>query len=369
MKALPAVAACFLAAGSALPAYSADKDDDVVLVPGTIGIVIPSELQSDVTTRTRPGGGDRVNLTTKIEPEITFQATEEISFLLGVTLEQLQAPDRGRDEAFENQALFLKTLTANYESGPLALYIGKFTPNFGRAWETGPGIYGNRFAKDYEFAERWGLGGGVTLEDTPVGDLEFSASLFMVDRTALSDSVLFRRGRTTEADGGSGNTDSPRSFAVAVDGANLPLLDSLEYHFAYTQQAKGEGDSGTMRGLVAGAQLTLPVVGALEATPLVEWARFDNFGGTRGDDRTVWTAALKLEQGPWQAVAAYAKRELTSNTASDENDRSLQLSAGYTFTNGLLAEIAWWRVEDASETDDIIGLRLSYEFGTQVRLY
>lgn len=362
-------AAILLAAGTNCAAWAGEATEKAPLEPGTIGIVIPSELQSDWVTHARPGGGDRVNLTTKIEPEITFQATEEISFLLGVTLEQLQSPDRGKDEAFENQALFLKTLTANYESGPLALYIGKFTANFGRAWETGPGIYGNRFAKDYEFAERWGLGGGVALEETPLGDLEFSASFFMVDRTVLSDSVLFQRGRTSEADGGSGNTDNPRSFAVAVDGSHLPLLDSLEYHLAYTQQAKGEGDTGTMRGVVAGAQLTLPVVGALEATPLVEWASFDNFGGTRGNDRAVWTAALKLEHGPWQAVAAYAKRELSDSTGREESDRSLQLSAGYTFTNGLLAEVAWWRVEDASETADIIGLRLSYEFGTQFRLY
>ena len=368
MKALSAVAVCLLAAGAVRPAMAVDKDDDRVLAPGTVGIAIPSELQSDWTARSRPGG-DRVNLTTKIEPEITFQATEEMSFLLGVTFEQAQTPDRGRDEAFEHHALYIKTLTANYESGPLALYMGKFTANFGRAWETGPGIYGNRFAKDYEFAERWGLGGEVALDETPLGDLAFSASLFMVDRTALSDSVLFRRGRTSEGDGGPGNTDSPRSFAVALDGSHLPLLDTLEYHLAYTQQAKGEGDTATMRGVVAGAQLTLPVVGALEATPLVEWASFDNFGGTRGEDRTVWTAALKLEHGPWQAVAAYAKRELSDASGLDESDRSLQLSAGYSFSNGLLAEIAWWRVEDASETDDIVGVRLSYEFGTQFRLY
>lgn len=368
MKAL-LVTICLLAAGFALPVLGADKGDDDTLAPGTVAIVVPSELQSDWTTRSRPGGGDRVTLTTKIEPEITLQATEEISFLLGVTLEQLQPPARGRDEAFERESLYVKTLTANYASEPLALYMGKFTPNFGRAWETGPGIYGNRFAKDYEFAERWGLGGSVTVEETPVGDLEFSAALFMVDRTVLSDSVLYRRGRTTEGDGGSGNTDSPRSLAIAIDGSHLPWLDSLEYHLAYTQQAKGEGDTATMRGIVAGAQLTLPVAGAWEATPLVEWASFDNFGGTGGNDRTVWTAALRLERGPWQAVAAYAKRELSGNNGLDESDRSLQLSAGYTFGNGLLAEIAWWRVEDASETDDIVGFRLSYEFGTQFRLY
>lgn len=362
-------AAVLSAVGASCAAWAAGADETTPLAPGTIAIVVPAELQNDWTARTSPGGGERFNLTTKIEPEITFQATEEVAFLLGVTLEQVRLPDRGQDEAFENHALYVKTLTANYESGPLALYAGKFTPNFGRAWDTAPGIYGNRFAKDYEFAERWGAGGGVTFDETPLGDLAVSASLFVVDRTALSDSWITRRGRTTQSDGGPGNTDHPRSFAVALDGGNLPLLDSLEYHLAYTQQAKGEGDTGTLRGVVASTQLTLPIVGALEATPLLEWARFENFGGVRGTDRTLWTAALQLDHGPWQWVAAYAKRAISDANGVDEGDRSLQLSAGYNFTNGLLAELGWWRVEEVGETADIIGVRLSYEFGAQFRLY
>lgn len=161
-----------------------------------ISIVMPMELQNDWTTRTSPGGGDRFNLSTKIEPVMTYQATEAVSFFMGVSLEQVRTPDRGQDEAFEKHGLYVKTLTANYENGPVAVYGGKFTPNFGRAWETGPGIYGNRFAKDYEFAERWGAGGSVSFEETPLGDLGVSASFFMVDRTALSDSLITRRGQT-----------------------------------------------------------------------------------------------------------------------------------------------------------------------------
>jgi hypothetical protein len=251
----------------------------------------------------------------------------------------------------------------------VALYGGKFTPNFGRAWDIAPGIYGDRFAKDYEFAERWGAGGSVALDGTPVGDVEFSASVFMVDRTALSDSWITRRGRTTEAAGGPGNTGDLGSFVVALDGGGPPLLESLEYHVAYTQQAKGEGDTGTLRGVVASAQFTMPVVGALAATPLIEWARFGNFAGVRGADRTVWTAAVQLDHGPWQLVAAYAKRDMSELDGLDDGDRSFQLSAGYEFDGGLLAELGWWRVEEAGESNDIIGARLSYEFGAQFRLY
>lgn len=362
-------AAAFLAAGLSATAAAAEDDEDEALEPGTVAITVPAELQNDWFYRTSPGGGERFNLSTKIEPEVTFQATDELSFLLGVTLEQIRLPDRGEDEAFENEALYLKTLTANYRSGPVAVYGGKFTPNFGRAWDIAPGIYGDRFAKDYEFAQRWGAGGSVAFDDTPAGDLDVSASVFMVDRTALSDSWITRRGRTTEGDGGPGNTDSPRSFAVALDGSNLPILDSLEYQIAYTQQAKGEGDTGTLRGVVAGAQFTVPVTGALTATPLVEWASFENFDGVRGADRTVWTAALQLDHGPWQLVAAYAKRNLSGPDGFDDGDRSFQLSVGYECDSGLLAELGWWRVEEAGESDDIIGARLSYEFGAQLRLY
>jgi hypothetical protein len=68
-------------------------------------------------------------------------------------------------------------------------------------------------------------------------------------------------------------------------------------------------------------------------------------------------------------VAAYAKRDLSGPDGFDDDDRSFQLSAGYEFDGGLLAELGWWRVEEAGESDDIVGARLSYEFGGQVRLY
>jgi hypothetical protein len=369
MRAAILGAATLMAAGLTSAAWAADKDEDTPLEPGTLAIRVPAELQNDRTTRTKPADGERFNLSTKIEPELTFQATREVSFLLGVTLEQIRAPDRGRDEAFENEALYVKTLTANYETGPFALYAGKFTPNFGRAWDIAPGIYGDRFAKDYEFAERWGAGGSVAFDGTPLGDMTFSASTFLVDRTALSDSWITRRGRTTESDGGPGNTDSPRSFALALDGANLPALDGFDYHLGYTQQAKGEDDTGTMRGIVAGAQFATPLIGALAMTPLLEWAAFDNFGGIRGADRTVWTAAVQFDYGPWQLVTAYAKRAISGPDGLSENDRSLQISGGYSFPNGLLAELGWWRVEEAGERADIVGMRLTYEFGTQYRLY
>lgn len=362
-------AATLMAAGLTSVAWAADKDEDGPLEPGTLAIRVPTELQNDWTARTSPGGGERLNLSTKIEPELTFQATREISFLLGITLEQLRMPDRGQDEAFENEALYVKTLTANYETGPFALYAGKFTPHFGRAWDLAPGIYSDRFAKDYEFAERWGAGASVATDATPLGEMTFSASAFFLDRTALSNSWITRRGRTTEGDGGPGNTESPRSFAVALDGTSIPGLDGLDYHLGYTQQAKGEGDTGTLRGVVAGAQFATPVIGALAMTPLLEWAAFDNFGGVRGAGRTLWTAAVQFDYGPWQLVTAYAKRARSGPDGIADRDRSLEVSGGYNFANGLLAELGWWRVEQAGESADIFGMRLSYEFGTQLRLY
>ena len=347
----------------------ANAKSDETLAPGTIAIVGPVELQNDWTVRTSPGGGERSNLTTKVEPEITFQASESVSFLLGVTLEQIAAPTRGDSEAFENQALYIKTLTANYEGDGFAFFAGKFTANFGRAWDAAPGIYGDRFAKDYEFAERWGAGGSLLFEGLPVGDIEFGASLFMVDRTALSDSWITRRGRTTESDGGPGNTDRPTSFALSLDGVNERVLDGVEWHLAYTHQARGEGDTGNLRGIVAGAQITLPLSADVTATPLVEWARFDNFGGVQGADRRLWTAAVQFDWRAWQFVAAYATRDLSDPDSGKDDDRSLELSVGFRFDNGLLAEAGWWRVEEAGESADIIGMRLSFEFDARFRLY
>lgn len=346
------------------PLVCAARADDGKLEPGTIAIVVPAELQNDWTVRS-DAGADGLNLHTKIEPELTFQATERLSFLLGLTLEQLTPPDRGEDDAFEHEALYIKTLTVNYQTEPFAVFAGKFTPNFGRAWDIAPGIYGDEFAKDYEFAERWGGGGSLAFDETPLGDLTLSASVFFVDRTALSDSWITRRGRTTAADGGPGNTGDLPSFAIALDGGSLPLYESLDYHIAYTRQAKGDGDTGTLQGFVAGAQATIPLTGELGMTPLVEWARFDNFAGVRGADRTVWTAALQFDYGPWQLVTAYAKRFI----ADAVDDRSFELTGGYNFASGVLAELGWWHVKDAGESADIIGARLSYELGTQLRLY
>lgn len=277
--------------GPALAQHAHDEPREV----GGLYYDLDLELQNDLTTRATDGNR-RNNLKAEIEAALRYQATESMSFNLGLKLEQVNDPAAGEDEAFERHGAFVESLTVNYDSQGVGLYAGKFTPNFGVAWDVAPGIYTKEFAEsDYELSERWGVGGSIGVPGGPFGHLDLSASAFFTDRTALSNSLFSRRGRTTKAAGGPSNTGDFSSFALALDGHEVPWFDTLEYQVAFVHQGKSQGNTADEQGVVASASFTWPLIGGVSLSPLLEYAVFNGREGVRDRDQQNLTGAARFD--------------------------------------------------------------------------
>lgn len=358
--------ACVLALAFAWPAVAQEHHHDEEREPGGLYYDADMELQSDWRASSSDGNR-RNNVKSEIEAGLIYQATPELSLNLGLKFEQVKDPAAGKDAVLEGHGLFVEKATVEYSSEAFTAFAGKFTPNFGLAWDIAPGLYTKEFAEnDYELAERWGFGGAVGVPGGALGHLDISASAFFVDRTLLSNSLFSQRGRTTKDDGGPANTSGLSSFTVAIDGHEVPSLDTLEYQLAYVQQAKGRGDSSVERGLSSSLYFTAPLGEEWELTPFLEYAYFNGRDGEKGRDQHNLTAAARFDHGQWNFVGGYGRRYLSDN-GTDSVDELYQLTGGYRFANGLALNMGYGRFDEEGVVADIIGFKLSYELAGRLR--
>jgi hypothetical protein len=323
---------------------------------------ISVEIENDHTYRADDSDQEINDLSTTIESEFAIHLNPILSLQSEVTIETVGEGQQGKDQTFEDMGLFVESLTLNYDGPDFGFFIGKHTVNFGLAWDVAPGIYGADLAEDYELTERLGLGGYVTFGDEELGEHRLSLSSFFIDTSVLSQSAFNNRGRVRLSDGGVGNTEDFSSFAIALDGRDIPALPGLRYHLGWLHQAAGQGDEEDERGAVVGAYYVFEPDNDLTLTPLVEFAHLDNFEGSRGIDAYYLTAALGIEYQNWHLDFVYGYRDVDEN---QDYDHGFQLSAGYDFDIGLSIEAGWLGLNVEDEKAESLGLLITYtyEFG------
>ena len=203
------------------------------------------EIQNDLTYHSDDRDAELNDLDTTTEPTLVAQLTSKLGILVHGVLEPVEDLGPRDDRAFEDHGLFVKDLYIQFEDDLFSVKGGKFTPNFGAAWDRAPGIYGADFVEDtYEFTERIGFGGRLTLltlRDDRFGEHELSASTFFLDTSFLSHSTLDGRQENNRSDGGVGNTEDLSSFAVSIDGV-FSALPEFSCHIAGIHQDEGRGD-------------------------------------------------------------------------------------------------------------------------------
>lgn len=367
-RAAGAITALIAAMGMGLSAAAAEES-----FPRIYGD-IAFEIEDDWTFKSDESGNELNDLYATIEPTLVLEVIEGLSLTAHSVFEPVRDPEPGEDRAFEDEGLYLQDLFAQYETDRFSVLGGKFTPNFGRAWDIAPGVYGSDFAEDYELAERIGLGGSFTFEGKEIGRHRVSASTFFLDTSALSNSIITKRGRTHLSDGGPSNTESLESFAIAIDGDNLPLVlfgdttpgeapvSGLTYQVAFVSQAAGEGSDSRENGVLASLADEFPVANKeLVLQPLVEFAYFFDADGVDNQDRYYITAgATAIWRENWNAALSYTRRETMPDGASNVGDNLFQASAGYEFDFGLGANVGY-RYTDVDEVEDhTLGLLLTY---------
>lgn len=323
------------------------------------------ELQNEFTADSDdPSTDEYNNLFFRTEVAPTLQLNEHF-YIDGVAvLEGIQDRDPNESNAFDNEGIFIEEIKLNYQNGPWTAWAGKFNPGFGIAWDFGRGIWGEDFAEDYEITEKLGFGGGYTVEDDNLGTHTFAVNTFFADTTFLSSSVITKRDKLTENDGGTSNTEDFSSFVISLEGENLGGIENLYYKLGYRSQSAGDVNVGADRetGYVITLGHVFPITEDVEIDALAEYADISNFDTGTDDNRyTTLSIITRFAEG-WNVTTAYTARDIDVSGGSDMNDHLLQISGGYDFGQGTTAEIGWRNSEENNMDTDIIGGLIRHNF-------
>lgn len=318
------------------------------------------EVQNDNTYKSQDDDAELNDLFTTTEPEVTFHFNRYVSLLVHGVLEPVKDPGPRDDRFFEDHGFYLQDIILQFDADRVFGFGGKFTPNFGLAWDIAPGVYGTDFAEDYEFSENIGFGGGFAYASDSVGIHSVAASTFFQDYSVLSESAITSRGRTRVSDGGVGNTGDFSSFAVSIDGAEMPFAPGFAYHAAFIQRGKGKGDAQDEKGVMFSGSYAFELQG-VTVTPLVEYAHFFDADGVNDQERGFLTTAVQVEWQKWNLALSRTSRDTDRPNDSDIDDAQIQVSAGYSFDVGLTADVGWKIAEEEDVESQTIGFLLTYE--------
>lgn len=317
------------------------------------------ELQNDYAFDSDDPSAEINDLFTTIEAALALNLSEVFSVQSLFVLEPVRDPTPFDDRYFEDHGLFVEELYLQAQFDNFRIFGGKFDASFGTAWDKTPGIYGVDFAEDYELVERIGGGFSVSAGQTLLGDVTATTNIFFADTSVLSESTFTNRGRNRKSLGGASNTNSLESFSVTLDGENVAALPGVTYHVGYRHQAAGTGDAGDEDGFVAGLQKAFQLGDDLVLETIVEGVYLDNaFGGP--DDTIYFTAGGALISGPWNLSSSFTLRDTDVVAGPDTNDRLVQVSGGYTFSNGLTADVGYRYSREAKVETHIFGFLMTY---------
>jgi hypothetical protein len=293
----------------------------------------------------------------------------------------------------DDTAVFLQEVFVQYERDWFSVFGGKFNPVFSLAPEHSEKLrkpFGFDYVEDYELTEGIGVGASVRHATLQWGTHELTGSVFHFDNTFLGNTLIGARppvgaadterpGRLRRLDGGPGNTNTPSSFSVQLEGDQFAIVPNFTYHLAYARLARGATETRTQQMYSVGAQYRIepvkllggpPALRSIYIAPLVEHAWVNQFGGNPGgvelNARYLTTAVEVGYSGFWTYFLRTSRKlrepdEGTGpNGANGFQDRLLVASAGYDFDFGLIVSAGWKRDRTLSVDTDTVGLFVEY---------
>lgn len=280
---------------------------------------------------------------------------------LGLTFEPVIDPQPATNRYFGDLGLYADTLNLEATIGGLAVTAGKFSPGFGKAWDTTPGIYSTDLVEDYELSEMLGLGITYSFEQTLLGNVTLGANLFTADTSLLSDSLFTRRGRLTLGDGGIANTGRLDNFSFTVDGEDIASLPGFSWHLGYRHQEPGIDGGQSENGFVAGVAQAFELENDVELLLNGEFAYLSNVFASAGDALYA-TAGVGVTRGPWHGEFAGTMRRMKFSDGGAQNDYLLQVSGGHKWDNGFDFSLGYAFMRDEGQGAHLMGLRLTKTF-------
>lgn len=293
-------------------------------------------------------------------------ASPELHFGNGLILgseirfEALQPPTE--DRVFEDEGFFLRELFLRYDvTNRLTLQFGKYAPSFALASLVTPGMYGNNYNKEIELIDRIALSAEYTFGAGVFGEQRLIFSTFFEDTSLLSGSIGFERGINRVSDGGASNTETFSSFALTLEGQEIPGFEGLTYKIGFLHQARGSDGVADEQGLAIAALWTSPLGEGRSVSVIGEIAPIWNIDGTK-DDVIYTTLALSFQTQPWTFILSGTSRRRDLSGGGSFEDYNLQTSVEYDFGDGLSLALAHEFLRDENRDSRRIGLRLSKQF-------
>ncbi|MFT7086729.1 MAG: hypothetical protein ACJAZX_000142 [Rickettsiales bacterium] len=270
---------------------------------------------------------------------------------------QILSERRGLE--LRDDGLVIEQLKGQYANEDARFFFGKFNPEFGTAFrkEKRIGVFVTDFTKDYEIREKIGAGFTAILENT-----EITANLFFNDTTFLSDSAFNNRGRSERSDGLAGDTSTPSSYTIAIEGQDLFNIPDLFYNAGYrslrVDSAPGREDE---TGYVGGLEYLLPINSSISFIPFVEIAKINNFTGESNRDSTYTTIALIAKYSRWTAGMSHIDRQIKSDIQNIK-DKQMQYFVGYKFENNVMIDVSKADIKEDGHKASLVGLLVSYVY-------
>ncbi len=279
-----------------------------------------------------------------------------------------ESGSHGDNRFFESHPLIIEQLTLNYDDEQFAAYLGKFNPIVGFDYHNFPGIYGYQTIEGYAIRERVGFGGAVKHNAGDYGKHRLDVSTFFADTTALSGSLFHQREHNSKEDGGLSNTEDLSSYAVSLGGSdfyslNNNIVEGLSYRVGYAEQAAGVDNENDEKRYSLSLAYKQKITKDMTAKILAEHLDIEHFGGEAAHDRAYSTAALKLDYKQWNLGTSYT--HINNDAEEDDeghNGKIYQLSAGYTFNNGIGVGLGYQRSDEENEVTDRMGALVSYSY-------
>lgn len=242
---------------------------------------------------------------------------------------------------FQNEAAFLQEVAAKYDYKNTSVIAGKFTANFGTAWQYGRGIWNYELARNYKETEKLGVGAVVRAGNIKkTGLYNFSFASFTNDRKNLDNSVITNRDSDVKSDAKAGDTRSLKSYVGAMDVLfDFSEKEKLSYHFSYIDLAVNGNASAVsayklsdQKGYAAAMNYRYPVTENFLLDSLLEYVRMKNIDGNSDISEQYSTASLVGEFYRNWNVSLSTTNLARKDASSNGYDKNLsEISFGYQF--------------------------------------
>jgi hypothetical protein len=334
-------------------------------------------IESDFFYKTTPRRNRLNDLLTESEASLALHFSDAFSLQSAFKYKPVRTPNT-HSRSFEDQAVWVERLFADYQDKAQSFYIGKYHPTFSIGYDRAPGFFGNDYAEDYELRERVGFGVGRKFDAADAGEHEILFELFQSDRWLTSrsyfnqakrgDNNLARPARGQERDGGLANDGNFDSYVLALNGDGGKALPNFAYHLAYRRLGPGIGQRKAEHGVVGAAQYGLELGADLWWKPMVEYVKLNHTTApvTQNSferNATYLTTGFELSYKEWFWAASRTGRNFDAqdnNANAETHDRLVATSIGYRFDFGLVTELGWKGDRNGGADAKALGARIGY---------